>query len=337
MRQIAKSAQNISKVGQAHKKNYDSMKKAGEVPWWEHMNRSKKSVVAHSLKDIIKCGPTGERDMMKFVERKAPIIITNNLCRTAPGYVMSNLPKVNDWKCEDLNFAFGANITEDSANVEKMLGAEKVALCYFAHEYKNNYGVKQQILRIYAIAPEFVGTDLPYIYRVDILSTPEDKDFYAIRGSAVIGGCIDGGCKIFEMGVADDDSARLYRFKSGNTYKAVDYEDDVDNARYRVTEVGNIKNLGDAADYAFSLLNINSRRNVWSANEKLEDIAKTLTKTDATVKITGSEMVETIIEHGVYDNSKKVYQQVNEGGKLRGTVHSGGQHGGGKYQGGRKY
>lgn len=327
---MARSSQNINKAGQAHKRNYDSMKQMGEMPWWKHMNHSKKKVVVHSLKDIIRCGPTGDRDMMRFVEKKSPIIITNNLCRTAPGYSIANLPKINDWKCEDLNFAFGANPTEDAANVERMLKAEKVALCYFAHAYKNNYGVKQQVLRIYAVAPELVDTDLPYIYRVDVLSIPADKGFYGLRGTAVVGGCVDGGCKIFEMGVADD-CARLYKFKSGNTYKAVDYEDDVDNVRYRVTEVGNIKNLNDATDYAFSLLNINSRRNVWSGNDKLEDIAKAMTKTDATEKITGSQMVQAITENGVYNNSSKIYQQVNEGGRLRSSAKTGVQHGGRKF------
>lgn len=334
---MARSSENIKKVGQAHKNSLDSMKKARVMNWWEHMNRSEMNVIAHSLKDIIRVGPTGERDMMKYAEKKMPILITNNICRTSPSYTLSNLPKVKDWQLDDLNFAFGENIAQEKENVDKMMQSEKVVLCYFAHEYENQYGAKKQIVRMYAVAPELVDTDLPYIYRVDILTNSENNEFYAVRGSAVIGGCIDGGCKIFEMGVADDENARLFRFKSGQTNRPVDYEDDVDNRVYRVTEVQNIKNLSDATNYAFSLLNITSRRNVWSDKCNLAEITKSMRQTNATEPITGAEMIETIIQQGVHNNSKKVYQQVNESGQLRGTTNSGTFHGGRRKQEWKKF
>ena len=276
--------------------------------WLDWLDCSEQSTYVHTLAKRIKQQGTA-REFEEIVHKKQPALITDLIFATNINALTINLPKVKDSITSPLNFSFGATLKEQKENYKKMLETPKTLILTYTHEYVED-GRTYNILQLYFVAPELANSDLPVIYKLDILTSPDKTQFYGTRASALVGGCVDGYCTLFQIGKLNNNTARLYVVQSGHTNIIIDYEDDVSNTYYKISELENIHNVFEASNYAFSLFNIRNRIDTPNETKIFEIIQKLNKNTLKTAPLTGDELVKAYLEHGIEPNDKKVRQIV---------------------------
>jgi len=286
-------------------KNNNSLKRNAQIAtsintprerhWADMLDHSQASTYAFILAERYK--KDGLRTYEKAVVYKKPIAIRDLICLTSFDYRLSNMPKINDWEHKRLNFGF-----DDDAK-KTMITTPKVIVRAYAHKYTDKKtGRDYVIVRFYALAPELNKSDLPIIYRFDLLTSPNNPSFYGIKCLAVVGGCLDGDCPLFQLKTNGKDTARLFTYKSGYTIINVDKLEDVSNNIHDVTEVSHITGPADACDYAFAKFGCKARINKAITTDNVHELLEILKLPENTVPIEGGDFVTEFLEHGVVAN-----------------------------------
>lgn len=143
-----------------------------------------------------------DREMFRYWEKGYDI--SDPRFKTAFDYTDLNLPH---YRGENhFNFYFTKNM------LEEMLNTPKVLIKTNTFMFNDDKGGELTGTKFYMLAPWLENTDLPFIYRLDILRSKENPDFYGFRAVAQVGGCIDGECPLFEVrcGIKDEPSKLYY-------------------------------------------------------------------------------------------------------------------------------
>ena len=297
-----KNIQKISKANVANIERTEQQVAKLKTKWYEWLDHSTQSVFAHTLEARLK-KEVSKRLYDEIVYKNLPTIITSDIYKTSPIISTNNLPKVSSIRRKSINFSFGKTLKEQNSNFNKMIEAKKVLMLSYTHSYVED-NVIYNLVQLYLVAPELKDSDLPCIYKLDILTKPDKTTFYGARMSAVVGGCVDGFCNLMQIGKATKDCARLFSFKSEHTNENVDYDNNLSNDAYDVTKIENIDNVFEICDYAFKKFNITSRiafpgRN--SIYALMDDISS---NSKATTSITGSEIIKVYLDEGIKNNEK---------------------------------
>lgn len=317
---------NNSKLKNRGKQVITTERKTAYVPngnktYIQTANKSKRYVIVETLISRV----DNEKNVDSLTRKNTPAVIDNLIWSTDLNYTRSNLPKINDYEFHSLNFSFGKTQHEIKENYEDMVSSKKVVLAYYTHKIEKD-NREYSVVRIYSIAPNLKNKLLPVIYRTDILTNSNNSNFYGIKCMAMVGGCIDGECKLFQIATNDKTSAKLFKIKSGHTNIDVDLKDDVSNIYYDVTEIPNIQNLADSVDYAFNMFGLtHSLDKGQFEDKKIWDIVEALNKKPRPdlVKINPSQYVKTIMENEVENNTGHENQTVKkEDGTMSNTLKS---------------
>lgn len=304
MRNIQKKAKStVWQMEQTEKKASEQKKH-----WLDWIDCSDQGTYVHTLAKRIKQYGSS-REFEEIVYKKQPALITDPTFATNPNACTINLPKVKDSLTSPLNFSFGNTVKEQKENYIKMVEASKTFILSYTHEYTEDDNT-YNLLQFYLVAPELEKTDLPVIYKIDVLANPKKTYFYGLRASALVGGCVDGYCTLFQMGKLGENTARMFTIQSGHTNKLIDYEDDVTNAYYKIAEIDNICNVFEAANFMFNHFNVKNRINTPNETKIFEIIHKLNKGTINTVALTGEEIIKAYFERGIEHNEKKIRQTV---------------------------
>lgn len=309
---------NINTVKKRAKTTLGHMKKTEEhaekfkKEWWQLIDRSSAPTYVFTLSSRLRSEiPPAKYD--KIVKYKEATICTSDIYSTSPNITLSNLPKVNERYLSRLNFLFGKTFAESRENYKTMMDANKVLIMAYTHKIQKK-GLNYSIIRFYTIAPEMEGTELPIIYKIDVLIKDSDPTFYGIKASALVGGCVDGICPLFQIDKFDSTKAKFYRYNSGFTSYEIERSDLDSSSAFKISEIDNITNLEDACNYAFNLFNVKSR--ILNPTEKIAEMIRALKKrVDVTAPITGGEIVATFVKNGIESNlgkERQMHYSVNE-------------------------
>ncbi len=278
-------------------------------------NRSKQIVNVQTLKSRVK----DEKEVYKLTVKHMPTYIDNLLWKTSSGFLVSNLPKANDYAFKRLNFAFGKTAVDIKNNYDQMVSAKKVVISYYTHQFEKN-GITYNILKIYSIAPSLASTNLPTIYRTDVITNKDNSKFFGVKCLAVVGGCVDGDCPLFQVNTNNKTSGRLYKIKSEQTFRDVDADDDVTNCNYEVTEIDGVTDLDSAVQFAFQKFGVESALEKGQfAHGKIDEMLTILSKKNRPnlVTLNPTEYVKYIFNNETKENWDNINQFVHN---LDGTV-----------------
>ncbi len=290
-----------------------------EIPWEIKLDRSNCPVYVDTLSSKVK------RDKLEIASlvKRAPFKIDSPLFKTERNFPFHHMPKIEDVYYKRLNFSFGETKEEQKRNFEDMLNAPKSLVLYYRHkEHKD--GKQFLTLRAYFIASKLTNENLPEIYRIDITTQKENNKYKLdhIKASAVVGGCVDGECPLFEIG-GDEKETRLYVHKNGKTFCDVNFDDDTTNLFYEVKTI-DVQDVFQASDYAFKRFNV---ENIFSNNpfgdSKLSSVLKALhspQKNNYVTPISGDKFVGlTIGDNATFETDKSWQYVYNKNGKLNKT------------------
>lgn len=290
--------------------------------WADKLDHSKSMTYVSTLASRIK--EENEVDYDKIITYKTPLKIQHPLFRLSANYHLGNLPKLKDWDHNSLNFSFGKTIAEQHIVYDTMLNTPKTIVRAYAHKYNDNESGKEYILlHFYALAHELKESDLPCIYRIDILSSPNNPKFYGVKGVAVVGGCVDGDCPLFQIITENKDTARIYKYKSDHTIYKVNPLDDVDNAVYKVKQVPNITCIKEACDYAFDIFGVKSRIETNFTTNKISELLVKLSEPACSIPIAGGHFVSEFLAHGITSNDgfERQYIHTDDGTIKKSNIH----------------
>ena len=202
---------------------------------------------------------------------------------TSPDYMLHNLPRIEQ---NSYNFAY----TESALNA--MLQKPKVLISLNTHLTKDKMGKDLFINKFYMITPDLPkenDINIPVIYRLDVLMHTNNKDFFGIKGQAVVGGCRDGFCTLFE--ITSDREGGPANFSYPKAYNGF-YK--TERRTWETEKLANGENiLPTVANFVFNLLNITSIQAYDINCEKIFDMAKSFKENkDLTKSITGEEFIE---------------------------------------------
>ena len=311
---------NREKIQQIAKANIKTIKSieapSKERKWEDEINHTKSYSYVHTLASRLRTRPDWYE---KYVSYREPTLITALEWNTPLNMMgIHNLPKLGDFDAKRLNFAFGQNTSISRKNFKTMVSTPKTAICVFAHKIKID-DKDYNKLQIYCLAPELKYSELPIIYRLDILSIPDTNKFFGVRAVTLVGGCIDGLCPLFQINTDSVDGARLYKHKSSYTKFSVNPHDDVSNLYYDVKTLDGVSTLEEACDYAFSIFNVKSKI-LDKSDMNFMDMINEIEKGTAVSEIpSGSEFVKAFLSKElsyivgkerqmIYDDEGKIKQ-----------------------------
>lgn len=310
--------QEIYKVVQKTTKRVNTKK---ESPWQTSIDANNAPVYAHVLMEKL-LRPEQQNDAnpvyIGLKRGKYQVPIDDPACRLEDFYTLANMPSVKDWEYKRLNFAFAKEESEQQKAYDAMLNLPKTIVRAYTYKYTDKETNKEYlVLRFYALPQKTNKMSLPTIYRIDILTSPTTEHFYGVRALAVIGGCLDGDCPLFQLNTNDRESARLYKYKSGHTAQKIDPLDDVDNSAYYVREIGGIHDLYEACDYAFKLFNINSRVINALGISKVNSIIETLKRGANITPIQGGHFLKEYMEYLATTSEAMGKQYISANGAVK--------------------
>ncbi len=310
---------NREKIQQRTKASLMGVKKteniSAELSWEDAMDHTNSYAYVSTLASRI---ALKSKWYTKIIEQRIPTLITAPEWTTPLNLGIQNLPKLGDWNVQRLNFSFGEDFATEKSNYNLMMSTPKTAICVFARKINlNNREYKK--LQIYCLASELKHSELPIIYRIDVLSIPGSKKFFGLRGVALVGGCIDGECPLFQINTDSKDGARIYNYKSNYTSFSIDPKDDVSNAYYNVKALSDISTITEASDYTFKLFNVKSRIQIKNTKIDFMHILSDIEKNKDVFKITsGADFVETFLSRNIdYVNGKERQMIYDNKGQIK--------------------
>ena len=310
---------NREKIQQRTDANLRGIKKteniSTELSWEDLMDHTNSYAYVSTLASRI---ASKSKWYAKIIEQRIPTLITAPEWTTPLSLGIQNLPKLGDWNVQRLNFSFGEDFATERSNYNKMMSTPKTAICVFARKINlNNREYKK--LQIYCLASGLKYSELPVIYRIDVLSIPGSKKFFGLRGVALVGGCIDGECPLFQINTDSKDGARMYNYKSNYTSFSIDPKDDVSNAYYDVKVLSGISTITEACDYTFKLFNVQSRMAIKNANIDFMHMINNIDKNKDVFKITsGADFVKAFLSRNIdYVNGKERQMIYNNEGQIQ--------------------
>ena len=246
----------IDPINQSRKKlvsNYVETNTKKEKPTISTINYSDKRAEVPILEDQIP-----PQQLERIIAGHYPLLLTKfdtNLHLRA-----NNLPKYHMKNYGSFNFAYGKDSSEAQKNYDKMIKAKKIVISVVAHEYEKNNNT-YDIVRMFCLAPELENSELPIVYRIDMLSLKNDPDSFNIRCCAIVAGAVNGICCLNQLNSPTEKGANsiYYKMKSEHTTgKELNRKDDFSNRFYESKEIEGIKNRSDALKFASSSFNVES-------------------------------------------------------------------------------
>ena len=242
-------------------------------------------------------------------EGKKPLDITDPRFLTSQTFALSNLPKLGEDREARYNFSF----TDEQ--FQEMLSTPKVI--FATSEYRmlpsKNLSNRMNVLHLYMLAPWLKDKELPLIYRMDILTNPDNRNFSGFQMSAIVGGFKDGECVLLgTMSARKDIPALYYYCRSGITKRDIR-----DGTPHEIE--GNPTNLYDIADFVFSHCGVKYYQKYSSSKTRIYDIAKSFRARDEYVipseivqGTTGSEFIHKFFDgREIEDNSQYMRELVS--------------------------
>ena len=294
-------------------------KRHEEIPWEVQLDKSDSIVYVDTLASKV----IYEKIDLYALKTRAPFKIDSTLFKTSKEYPFHHMPKIEDTYYKRLNFAFGENKEKQQENLEDMLHAPKTLVTYYRHKSFED-DADCVTIRAYFIASKLNNENLPQIYRIDI-KTRNNFGRYEldhVKASAVVGGCVDGECPLFEI-FDDKEKTRLYIHKSGKTSYNVNFDDDKSTPLYDV-EIIDAKGMYEASKFAFEYFNAKDILTKNPANDnKLEsvlNVLKSKNKSNFTTPISGDEFLKQTLEKKNNFETQNPWQYVyNTKGKITKT------------------
>lgn len=296
----------MEKYGNKHKFNNYRFRELESTPNLHPMDISKDNKYVFYLKN---------RLLEK--EDQGTLDITDPRFSTSLDFSMANLPKLSD-NGQPYNFTFTPK------QLQEMLSSPKVIFATSEYKMKKEPGSKidLNVLHMYMLAPWLKDTELPLIYRLDVLQCPQNANFNAFTMSAIVGGFKDGECKLMGVMCANrEHNAIYYHAMSGMTRR------DIRNGTPHEIP-GHPTDICDIADFVFDHCGVRYYQKYSVQHEKLHDKAKSFRARDGYVipsqvvaGTSGGEFLrQNFLNREIEDNSQYMREMPSvDGGALGGA------------------
>ena len=217
----------------------------------------------------------------KEKEGRRTLDITEPRFMTGPSYALTNLPKLGEgYEGGVYNFYF----TEEQQ--KEMMNTPKVIFATTEYRMKPVPGkLKTGVVHMYMVAPWLKDSELPLIYRMDVLMSPDNTAFSGFAMHALVGGFKDGVCPLScTLCASKDKNAVYYDVLPGMTKRKL-------TAGTPHEIEGNPIQIYDVADFMFDHCGIKYYQKYATNYNKIYDITRSFRAKNSDLVIP-SELVE---------------------------------------------